>query len=77
MLTRLLAMAFQRAEPRCARVFRRHADLARHKMCDYRRCSRHEQPLFGQDHFRDHVHNQHNDDLWWQPRNRATVLDGW
>lgn len=82
------------------KTFSRSADLVRHRsivhkledtrerfFCDYRRCSRHEQPFFRADHFRDHLRDQHKEDIvrrgssadkdWWNSRNRHAMWDGW
>lgn len=83
-----------------SKSFSRYADLARHKSsvhleeengeafyCDYKKCSRNKQPFFRQDHFRDHLRDQHKEDLlrrgsksdrdWWNSRNKHALFDGW
>ncbi|KAK4447870.1 hypothetical protein QBC34DRAFT_271914, partial [Podospora aff. communis PSN243] len=80
--------------PDCSKVFGRSADLDRHEKmihteevnrksyyCDYKRCPRHKNPFFRQDHYRDHYRDQHYEDLprrsvrpdeeWWASRASA------
>jgi len=61
--------------PSCNKQFNRAADLDRHMkfihckstvapmLCDYRRCARHRNPFHRADHFRDHLRDQHKEDL--------------
>jgi len=87
--------------PECNnRVFGRSADLERHnKMihtketekkpfyCDYKKCPRHKTAFFRQDHFRDHLRDQHKEDLirrsvkpdqaWWESRNHRSLRGWW
>ncbi|KAK0707589.1 hypothetical protein B0H67DRAFT_647759 [Lasiosphaeris hirsuta] len=80
--------------------FGRSADLERHNkqvhtsddkkakyICDYRKCLRHKQPFFRQDHFRDHLREFHKEDLprrgvkpdskWWKGRALRAIFGGW
>ena len=82
------------------KVFGRSADLERHiKMihvsedkrrkyiCDYKKCDRYHKPFYRQDHFRDHLRNQHKEDLplrslktdpqWWATRSHRAIYGGW
>lgn len=86
----------------CNKQFNRAADLDRHMkfihykatvramLCDYRRCPRHREPFHRADHFRDHLRDQHKEDLpkrgerahapddaWWRERSPAAVYGGW
>jgi len=88
-------------DPTCqSNSFSRFADLARHKssvhldetnreqfFCDYKKCPRSQQPFHRQDHFRDHLRDQHKEDLlrrgsksdedWWASRNKRALFGGW
>jgi rubrerythrin len=88
-------------QPDCGKQFNRAADLARHLKnvhckdmnkamhCDYRKCPRHLNAFHRFDHFRDHLRDQHREDLlkrgaggevdaaWWKTRLPAAVYDGW
>lgn len=84
--------------PSCNKQFNRPADLDRHMKfihrkdaipamaCDYRRCARHKNPFHRPDHFRNHLRDQHKEDLlkrneaapapedpWWRDRAAAAV----
>ncbi|KAB5539365.1 hypothetical protein GE09DRAFT_1062427 [Coniochaeta sp. 2T2.1] len=86
----------------CNKQFNRAADLDRHMkfihckatvppmICDYRRCPRHKNPFLRADHFRDHLRDQHKEDLlkrgeaapvpdatWWRERSPLAVYRGW
>lgn len=73
--TGVVATRFQCLVPDCSRQFNRAADLDRHQkfihnkqavlpmLCDYPRCGRHENPFHRADHFRDHLRDQHMEDL--------------
>lgn len=85
----------------CNKQFNRNADLDRHmkfihckatvpsRQCDYPRCGRHANPFHRDDHFRDHLRDQHKEDLlkrgestapdpgWWRERAPAAVFRGW
>ncbi|KAB5571883.1 hypothetical protein GE09DRAFT_1268214 [Coniochaeta sp. 2T2.1] len=86
----------------CNKQFNRAADLDRHMkfihckatvppmICDYRRCPRHKNPFHRADHFRDHLRDQHKEDLlkrgeaapvpdakWWRERSPLAVYQGW
>lgn len=84
--------------PECnSRSFSRQADLERHRTsvheenenywCDYKKCPRRKQAFHRQDHFRDHLRDQHKEDLprrgvqgdkeWWGTRNKHAVYEGW
>jgi hypothetical protein len=87
--------------PSCNKQFNRAADLDRHMkfihckatvramLCDYRRCPRHKNPFHRADHFRDHLRDQHKEDLlkrgettspdakWWRERAPGAVYGGW
>jgi len=53
-------------------------------LCDHKKCPRHTNPFFRQDHFRDHLRISHMEDLlrrgnpgdteWWASR---AILNGW
>lgn len=55
--------------------------------CDYRRCARSLTPFYRLDHYRDHLRDQHREDLprrrtrpdavWWSQRNPHCVVEGW
>ncbi|KAH8878515.1 hypothetical protein GQ53DRAFT_595798, partial [Thozetella sp. PMI_491] len=80
--------------------FRRQADCDRHFnmvhqddskkkqfRCDYKKCIRHAQPFYRQDHFRDHLRDFHKEDLlrrgvrddaeWWEERAHRAIYDRW
>lgn len=85
------------------RAFARLSDLQRHAWshhevetlaaskatwrCDYRRCGRSVTPFHRLDHYRDHLRDQHREDLprrrskpdelWWSQRNPHCVVEGW
>jgi len=84
------------------KVFGRSADLDRHTrmlhsknkkeyFCDYKKCSRSsahgDSPFFRPDHFRDHLREQHKEDLlrrsvkpdnsWWASRSHRALTRGW
>ncbi|KAK0648186.1 hypothetical protein B0T16DRAFT_326177 [Cercophora newfieldiana] len=86
--------------PECnGKAFPRQADLDRHTRmlhdapktyaCDYLKCSRsvNGTPFNRQDHFRDHLRDQHKEDLlrrsvrpdadWWNSRSNRAVSNGW
>jgi hypothetical protein len=87
--------------PSCNKQFNRAADLDRHQkfihykaavapmLCDYKRCPRHKNPFHRADHFRDHLRDQHKEDLlkrgettspdarWWRERAHGAVYGGW
>lgn len=86
--------------PECKkRVFGRSADLDRHNkmihtketrktyLCDYKKCPRHKAAFYRQDHFRDHLRDQHKEDLirrsvrpdqnWWESRSHRVLKDWW
>ncbi|OIW29147.1 hypothetical protein CONLIGDRAFT_408171 [Coniochaeta ligniaria NRRL 30616] len=87
--------------PACNKQFNRAADLDRHMkfihckdkvrpwLCSYRRCPRHKTPFHRADHFRDHLRDQHKEDLlkrgeaggapdaaWWRGRAPGAVYGG-
>ncbi|KAK4447332.1 hypothetical protein QBC34DRAFT_303301 [Podospora aff. communis PSN243] len=87
-------------EPGCQKAFSRGADLQRHAkiihqpesdrkqyVCDYKRCPRHKSPFFRMDHFKDHLRDDHKEDLtrrgvkpdekWWAGRSRTSTEKGW
>ncbi len=55
--------------------------------CDYKKCGRHENPFFRQDHFRDHLRDFHKEDLprrggktdsqWWEERATRPFTERW
>ncbi|KAK0638645.1 hypothetical protein B0T16DRAFT_421486 [Cercophora newfieldiana] len=81
--------------------FGRSADLDRHNRmvhdegveqrktycCDYTKCPRHKTPFYRIDHYRDHLRDQHKEDLprrgikpdkaWWMSRSPRAVSHGW
>ncbi|KAL2022021.1 hypothetical protein VTK56DRAFT_6261 [Thermocarpiscus australiensis] len=84
----------------CKQSFSRTADLDRHYkmvhlddskkkklMCDYKKCRRHTNPFYRQDHFRDHLRIYHKEDLlrrgnteepeWWASRSHRAMFAGW
>lgn len=87
--------------PTCnGKSFNRSADLDRHVknihtnedqkkgfFCDYKKCPRHKNPFFRQDHFRDHLRDQHKEDLirrstkpdetFWSTRSPRAMDNGW
>ncbi|KAK1750805.1 hypothetical protein QBC47DRAFT_308809 [Echria macrotheca] len=84
--------------PGCrGKSYTRQADLARHMAshqegdksyyCDYRKCARKDSPFSRQDHFRDHIRDQHLEDLpvrgkpsdarWWSERNNKPMIERW
>jgi len=88
-------------EPECGgKSFNRSADLDRHMKnihtkeeekkgykCDYKKCPRHNKHFFRQDHFRDHLRDQHKEDLprrstkpdakFWASRSLRPFENGW
>jgi hypothetical protein len=86
--------------PSCPKGASRQADLDRHIrivhldddaktkfLCDYKKCGRHTDPFFRQDHFRDHLRTYHKEDLlrrgnkgddeWWTTRAPRAMYNGW
>ncbi|RDA94294.1 hypothetical protein CP533_0557, partial [Ophiocordyceps camponoti-saundersi (nom. inval.)] len=76
--------------PGCtSRPFKRRADLDRHYkhrhapdsvkdsfICDYPRCSRHQDPFHRLDHFRDHLREFHKEDIEKRSNNPVVVMGG-
>jgi hypothetical protein len=91
---------FRCPHPSCPKGASRQADLDRHIrivhlddndkakfLCDYKKCGRHTDPFFRQDHFRDHLRTYHKEDLlrrgnkgddeWWTTRAPRAMYNGW